>query len=399
MNIGSKIPKKSKHIEIYPFNKKEYIIKEAFYGHQININKKTLDVLNLVDGERSITDIKQLLNNNAEVNEKIIHNLLFNKLGKYGIIENENLDIEKRTKPNYLKFSYTIIKKEWIKPIAYFIAPLFSKSIFYPILLINLSIVFSILFLNFNSLITILDELSFYQWLIYIIFSGIILFSHEFGHIISCFKHGATFGDIGFGFYLFTPVMFADVSDIWRLKSNKRIIVNLSGLYVELILGSIFSILFLITTNSQFLIISAIVSLSIFTNLNPFLRYDGYWILSDITNVPNLRAESNKRIMLLFKNISIYKKYNLKDFLLVLYGLTSNIIIAIVLITIITKDPYGLVYFPENLYNYIKQLLFSNYAFIFSDIYKFILPFLFYYVVLRFLITLLKKLVHKKNNI
>lgn len=62
---------------------------------------------------------------------------------------------------------------------------------------------------------------------------------------------------------------------------------------------------------------------------------------------------------------------------MVLYGLLSNIIIAIVLITIITKDPYGLVYFPENLYNYTKQLLFSSYAFIFSDIYKFVLPFLF----------------------
>lgn len=401
MSLKLLIPKKSTHIEVYPFNNNEYIIKQTFYGHQININRKTFDVLELVDGKRSIQDILLLLNNTNGISEEIIYSLLYEKLGKYGIIEVENINVEKRVKPDYLKLSFTLLKKEWIKPIAKILSPLFLKSIFYPILLISLIIVFGVLFFNFKSLIIALDNLSLYQWLTYIILSGIILFFHEFGHASSCYKHGAEYGEIGFGFYLFIPTMFADVSDIWRLKPNKRIIVNLSGIYIELILGSIFSILFLLSNNSLFLILSSIISLTVITNLNPFLRYDGYWILSDLIGVPNLRKESNKKLSSIFKKEFERKNLYTKDIFLALYGLISNFIIVFILFSIILNDPYGLLFFPKNLFNYIENLLNGTLYFTLSDIYKFILPFIFYYILIKFLFSLIMKyfkLVNRKND-
>ena len=54
---------------------------------------------------------------------------------------------------------------------------------------------------------------------------------HEIGHATATSFFGASHGGIGGGFYLFSPVYFADVTDIWRLKKWQRIVVNVAGVY------------------------------------------------------------------------------------------------------------------------------------------------------------------------
>ncbi len=66
---------------------------------------------------------------------------------------------------------------------------------------------------------------------------------HEFGHVTATEYYGAKQGGIGFGFYLLSPVYFADVTDIWKLKPKQRIIVNVSGVYFEIIICSILMII------------------------------------------------------------------------------------------------------------------------------------------------------------
>jgi putative peptide zinc metalloprotease protein len=61
---------------------------------------------------------------------------------------------------------------------------------------------------------------------------------HEFGHAAAGKRFGATPGDIGFGFYFIAPVFFSDLSDVWKLPPKERIIVNLGGIYFELIVAS-----------------------------------------------------------------------------------------------------------------------------------------------------------------
>ena len=80
---------------------------------------------------------------------------------------------------------------------------------------------------------------------------------HEFGHVTATEYFGAKQDGIGGGFYLFSPVYFADVTDIWKLKPNQRIIVNLAGIYFELLICTIYIILAL-SFNFKFLIMSFI---------------------------------------------------------------------------------------------------------------------------------------------
>lgn len=76
---------------------------------------------------------------------------------------------------------------------------------------------------------------------IYIILGVLLLlllssFVHEIGHASACRHFGVKHGGIGFGLYLTFPVFYTDVSEIWKLKRTERIVVNMAGVYFQLIL-------------------------------------------------------------------------------------------------------------------------------------------------------------------
>ena len=238
-----------------------------------------------------------------------------------------------------------------------------------------------------------MDEIGLNHWAIYLLINGGMLFLHEFGHATACKKLGAEPGSIGFGFYLLSPVMFADVSDIWRLKRKERIYVNFSGIYIELLLASVLSMLFVFTAYLPLLVICSFVLLGALINLNPLLRYDGYWILSDATNTPNLRKVSIQKMDSFFRMIwrRTRLKLSKKDLFLVIYAIVSVSFIVVFLGAILIHDPYGVLSFPLNAFLYLKGLLIDHQSFVLSDLKPFILPFLFYFIVVKFLISKLGK--------
>ena len=137
MDVKSKIPVLSPNIEILPFDKNEFIIKQTEYGHRINVNKDTLDIIKLVDGKRNLQKINELYGIHKGVSANLLDNLLFGTLATYGIIESANVEIKKIGKPSYLKLSFTLLKNKTILPIVRLMSPLFSDKLFYFLLLLN----------------------------------------------------------------------------------------------------------------------------------------------------------------------------------------------------------------------------------------------------------------------
>ncbi len=148
----------------------------------------------------------------------------------------------------------------------------------------------TITFQYYNTLIAY--DLTQLNWLYFGLLGFISVTFHEFDHASSAKYFGAKHGGIGGGFYLFTPVYFADVSDIWKLSRFKRIIVNLSGIYFESIMSCVYIVFGLVANMEMFVIIGTFIFLHSLWNLNPFLRNDGYWVLSDGLNYPNLSKNS-----------------------------------------------------------------------------------------------------------
>jgi putative peptide zinc metalloprotease protein len=136
---------------------------------------------------------------------------------------------------------------------------------------------------------------------------GIVKVIHEFGHGLSCKAFGGEVHEMGALFLVFSPCLYCNVSDAWTLPSKwKRIIISFAGIYVELIIAAIATFVWWNTPAQPFInnmSLSLMVVCSVSTvvfNANPLMRYDGYYILADWLEIPNLRDRSNRFLQRLF---------------------------------------------------------------------------------------------------
>ena len=137
------------------------------------------------------------------------------------------------------------------------------------------------------------------NWLYLAIALGLTKVIHEFGHGLSCKYYGGECHEMGVMILVFTPCLYCDVSDSWMLPNKwKRAAIGAAGMYVEVIMAAIATYLWWNSHPGVFnqlcLDVMFVSSVStILFNANPLLRYDGYYILSDVLEIPNLRQKAN----------------------------------------------------------------------------------------------------------
>jgi putative peptide zinc metalloprotease protein len=125
---------------------------------------------------------------------------------------------------------------------------------------------------------------------------------HELGHAVACKHFGAECHDLGLMFLVFTPCLYCDVSDAWMLPDKwQRIAVSAAGLYVEIFLAAVCTFLWWFSEpgllNSLCLNIVFVCSVSaLIFNGNPLMRFDGYYILSDLVEIPNLQSRASSAL-------------------------------------------------------------------------------------------------------
>jgi putative peptide zinc metalloprotease protein len=130
---------------------------------------------------------------------------------------------------------------------------------------------------------------------------GAVKIIHEFGHGLSCKRFGGEVHEMGALFLCLSPALYCNVSDAWTLPNKwHRIIISAAGIYVELIIAAIATFVWWNTPTQPFinnmalsLMIVCSVSTVVF-NANPLMRFDGYYVLADWLEIPNLREKSNR---------------------------------------------------------------------------------------------------------
>jgi putative peptide zinc metalloprotease protein len=128
---------------------------------------------------------------------------------------------------------------------------------------------------------------------------GVTKVIHEFGHGLSCKHFGGECHEMGVMFLVFTPCLYCNVSDSWMLPSKwQRAFIGAAGMYVELVIASIATYVWWFSEPGLLnqLALSTMFVCSVSTvlfNANPLMRYDGYYILSDLTEIPNLRQKAS----------------------------------------------------------------------------------------------------------
>jgi putative peptide zinc metalloprotease protein len=136
---------------------------------------------------------------------------------------------------------------------------------------------------------------------------------HEFGHAFACKKFGHLSGSggqihvMGVMFLVFVPLPYVDASSAWAFRKKwQRALVGMSGVMVELFAAAIAAIIWANTSTGTIHIIAynvifiASISTLIF-NGNPLLRFDAYYVLSDVLEIPNLGHRSRNYLYYLVK--------------------------------------------------------------------------------------------------
>jgi putative peptide zinc metalloprotease protein len=167
---------------------------------------------------------------------------------------------------------------------------------------------------------------------------------HEFGHAFACKRFGRRNGSggqvhvMGIMFMVFVPLPFVDASSAWAFRRKwHRIVVGLAGILVELACAAVAAIIWANTSagtlHSIAYNIIFVASLStILFNANPLLRFDGYYVLSDLLEIPNLGQRSKNYLYYLVKKFAwgIKSETNPANsagegIWFVFYGLTSTV--------------------------------------------------------------------------
>jgi putative peptide zinc metalloprotease protein len=143
-----------------------------------------------------------------------------------------------------------------------------------------------------------------YMW----ISLGVVKVIHEFGHGLSCKAFGGECHEMGVLLMCLSPALYCNVTDAWTISDKwKRIIISFAGIYVELIIAALSTFVWWYTPDKPFvnniaLCLMTLCSVSTFVfNANPLMRFDGYYMMADWLEIPNLRDRSNRFITNLFQ--------------------------------------------------------------------------------------------------
>lgn len=126
---------------------------------------------------------------------------------------------------------------------------------------------------------------------------------HEFGHGLACKHYGGEVHEMGAMFIIFSPFLYCNASDSWMLQEKwKRLVIVSGGIYLELFLAAAAAALWVITPPGVFnqicfnvMVVCSIMT--VFFNANPLMKFDGYYALSDLWEIPNLKERGDKALV------------------------------------------------------------------------------------------------------
>jgi putative peptide zinc metalloprotease protein len=125
-------------------------------------------------------------------------------------------------------------------------------------------------------------------WLYVLLTAGALF--HELGHAAACRYGGAVPGRIGFGVYLVFPAFYTDVTDSYRLGRAGRVRTDLGGLYFNVVALLLLGGGYLVSGDCILLLAVLITHVQMLQQLVPIVRFDGYYVLTDLIGVPDLFA-------------------------------------------------------------------------------------------------------------
>ncbi len=296
-----------------------WVVKEPIGLNYYRFQDEEFAILNMLDGEVCLDEIKQRFEAEFPPQKITIDELqqFLGMLHRSGLViasaPNQGRQLHKRRDERRRKEFLGAISNilcirfkgfdperilNWLHPK---IGWLFSRAAFTLSLILILAAV-TLVIVQFDVFRSRLP--GFYQFfsptnaLLLAITLGLTKVFHEFGHGLACKHFGGECHEMGVMILVLTPCLYCNVSDSWMLPSKwQRAAIGAAGMYVEVTLASLATFVWWFSEPGllNYLALNVMFIASVTTllfNANPLLRYDGYYILADLMEIPNLRQKA-----------------------------------------------------------------------------------------------------------
>ncbi len=270
------------------------------------IDEVAARIWELVDGTRTVERIHQeLVQEHKELAPKDVREVLLS-LAEEGVLmaaEPEKLEKGRINVVSAFQVNIQLVKDSsvslaWLHN---FLKRVLRRSILILSVLI-IAVAFTLYSATFFEVLSKSENLQIFgsTLLGFLFYSFVVLLPeyglHEVAHGVACLHYGGKPGAIGTGLFYFSPMFYCDTSDAWRLGRWERIMVSLSGPIVSLLIAAALVLVLPIIPQGFFKTTLTTAAFFIFygiaLNFSPLIETDGYYVLMDVLNVPNLRDES-----------------------------------------------------------------------------------------------------------
>lgn len=259
----------------------------TFNEKPFEINYQVHELIKLVKGGSSIEEA--ISKCNTKFNKQYTIGI-FQEWLKTNFISKIELDDQNiKSKTGAFIYAKPIISFEALNSLTNGLKFTFNKKIFWPI--VFLALVLQVIFYSYDVK-GLTQNVNESRLLFGYIFSLATILFHELGHATACRFYNTKHGPIGVGLYMYFPVFYTDVTSTWKLNRFQRSIIDFAGIYFQLIIVIPIIAIYLYTHNDLLRYCVYMTNFSILLNINPFLKFDGYWLVSDMLGVPNLRSRT-----------------------------------------------------------------------------------------------------------
>lgn len=200
--------------------------------------------------------------------------------------------------------NYLFVRVPLIKPMRFLdaltrcVEPLFSMTALWCLLgisLLGLILVMRQWDVFTHSVVELFSPTGLLGFALALVFSKAL---HELGHAVVATRQGVRVAHMGVAFLVMWPMLYTDTGESWRLRSHRqRLAISIAGVSTELALAGLATFFWAILDDGvlrQAMLYLATTAwvLSLALNVSPFMRFDGYFILSDCLNFPNLHERA-----------------------------------------------------------------------------------------------------------
>jgi putative peptide zinc metalloprotease protein len=246
-----------------------------------------------IDGRRSLAEIAERTSHAVQrrVEADDIEFLIDQKLQPLGIVETADGSVAEMKKLDpllALRFRAKVVPPRMVKAVTSVFKPFF-----FPLFVLAVTaglVALDYWLLGTHGVAQGIRSVLFQPSLLIVLFGFVVLSGafHEVGHATALRYGGATPGAMGVGVYIVWPAFYTDVTDAYRLPKRGRIRTDLGGIYFSTILILGLSTLYFLRGFEAALIVILLLQFEMVRQMLPLLRLDGYYLLSDLTGVPDL---------------------------------------------------------------------------------------------------------------